>query len=97
MRYLIALLALVIISTAAIAQVYTKESATAVKVTVPIATIYEVAKIKERIVDLTDYITLAEAQIIKFQQEIDDLNKLLVEAQKVGVDTSIKVEEKIEQ
>ena len=55
-------------------------------------TVYDIAKIKERIVDLNDYITLAEAQIIKFNQEIDDLNKLLVEAGKVGIYTNKVVE-----
>lgn len=84
MRYLITL-GLILISTTVFAQVYEKEGV-ALKVTQSVSTVYDIKKIKERIKDLEDYKILAQAQIVKFDQEIADLNKLLTEADKLGID-----------
>ena len=71
----------------AFAQTYEKASESSVKVTQSVSTVYDIAKIKERIVDLNDYIIVAQAQISKFNEEISALNKLIDEAVKVGVKT----------
>jgi hypothetical protein len=86
-KYVITVLVSVLLgmTLVAFAQTYEKASDSSVKVTQSVSTVYDVAKIKERIVDLNDYITLAEAQIIKYEEEITALNKLLDEAVKVGV------------
>jgi len=86
-KYIITTLVLILLggSIIASAQIYEKEG-NDLKVTASVSTVYDVAKIKERIVDLNDYITLAQAQIITFQKEIEDLQKLLTEATKVGIE-----------
>lgn len=88
MKTLITIGLILLLTIPVLAQTYEKASDTALKVTQSVSTVMEVTKIKERIVDLNDYITLAQAQVIKYQQEIVELQKLLTEADKVGIDTS---------
>jgi len=76
----------VLVTTLAVAQTYEKQGK-ALKVTQSVSTVYDIAKIKERIKDLQDYIVLSEDQIVKYNQEIEQLNKLLDEAGKLGLGT----------
>ena len=80
-----------LLATTAFAQVYEKESETALKVTASVSTVYNVAKIKERIVDLGDYIKVAQAQIITYEKQIAELEGLLLEADKVGIKDAISI------